>query len=117
MSTEALTFAQYPFLKDLGLEEDNLGCYNGKWFGSGKDIVCYNPTTNKPIARVRGVSDFLFCVQFILHSCNYPLVFPSNLQKTQINLRKFVGSYTRQNTIHHLSEFTFLFAICFPSRL
>jgi hypothetical protein len=56
MSTESLTFSQYPFLKELGLEEDNMGCYNGKWFGSGKDIIALNPSNNKPIARVRGVS-------------------------------------------------------------
>ena len=50
-----LTFSQFSFLKELGLEEDNLGCYNGKWFGSGKDLVSVNPTTNKSVARIRGV--------------------------------------------------------------
>jgi len=50
----SLTFHDYPFLKELGLEEDNLGCYNGKWFANGKDIISVNPSNNKPIARVRG---------------------------------------------------------------
>lgn len=49
-----LTFNQYPFLKDLGLSEDNNGCYHsGKWVGNGKVVTSYNPTTNKPIARIR----------------------------------------------------------------
>jgi aldehyde dehydrogenase family 7 protein A1 len=53
-----LTFNDYPFLKELGLAEDNLGVYNGKWFGNGKDLVSVNPTNNKPIARIRGVRSF-----------------------------------------------------------
>eukprot|EP01027_Heterolobosea_sp_BB2_P025709 GEZU01039464.1.p1 GENE.GEZU01039464.1~~GEZU01039464.1.p1 ORF type:complete len:513 (-),score=204.74 GEZU01039464.1:69-1607(-) len=50
---EELTFSQYPFLKELGLSEDNLGCYTGsRWCGSGESITSYNPSTGKPIARV-----------------------------------------------------------------
>jgi hypothetical protein len=31
-----LTFNKYPFLKELGLQETNLGCYYDKtWVGSG----------------------------------------------------------------------------------
>jgi aldehyde dehydrogenase family 7 protein A1 len=52
MSTE-LTFKDYPFLKELGLEEDNYGCYNGQWRGSGSALVSYNPSNGKPIARVK----------------------------------------------------------------
>jgi len=48
-----LTFADYPFLKDLGLEEENLGCFNGKWGGSGPVITNYNPATGKPLATIR----------------------------------------------------------------
>lgn len=30
----SLAFDKYPFLKELGLKEDNLGCYyGGKWSG------------------------------------------------------------------------------------
>jgi len=30
------TFDKYPFLKELGLEVENLGCYyGGKWVGGG----------------------------------------------------------------------------------
>jgi aldehyde dehydrogenase family 7 protein A1 len=46
-----LTYSEYPFLKELGLEEENLGVYNGKWCGSGDFITCVSPTTNKPIAK------------------------------------------------------------------
>jgi len=51
---EELTYSQFPFLKELGIEEENNGVFNGKWFGSGKSYLTYNPTTNKPIARVKG---------------------------------------------------------------
>lgn len=48
-----LTFSEYPFLKELGLEEENPGVYNGKWGGSGDYITSYSPATGKPIAKVR----------------------------------------------------------------
>ena len=42
-----LTFDKYPFLKELGLQKENAGCYNnGKWCGSGKTITSINPTNN-----------------------------------------------------------------------
>jgi aldehyde dehydrogenase family 7 member A1 len=51
---ESLTFNQFPFLKELGLSEHNLGCYrNGEWVGNGKTVTALNPATNKPIATVR----------------------------------------------------------------
>lgn len=49
-----LTFNDFPFLKELGLEEHNAGVYNGKWFGSGPLITSYNPSTGKPIATIQG---------------------------------------------------------------
>jgi len=49
----ALTYSEYPFLKELGLEEENFGVYNGKWGGSGEFLTAVSPTTAKPIARVR----------------------------------------------------------------
>lgn len=52
-----LTFDNYPFLKELGLEKDNLGCYfDGKWCGDGETYTTYAPATNKPIARVKFAS-------------------------------------------------------------
>ena len=42
-----LTFGQYPFLKDLGLSESNLGVYfDGRWAGSGEEVLSVNPATN-----------------------------------------------------------------------
>jgi aldehyde dehydrogenase family 7 protein A1 len=53
-----LTFDQFPFLKELGLEKDNLGCYyNGKWHGDGPTYTSVNPHNGKPIARIRFASD------------------------------------------------------------
>lgn len=49
----ALTFSEYPFLKELGLAEENQGVYNGKWAGSGEFLTAVSPTTAKPIAKVR----------------------------------------------------------------
>ena len=40
-----LTYSKYPFLKELGLEEENPGCYNGTWCGSGALYTSLNPTT------------------------------------------------------------------------
>jgi len=61
----ALTYNQYPFLKELGIEEENLGVYNGKWFGSGDSYVTYNPTDNKPIARIKAGNkeDYEACIK------------------------------------------------------
>ena len=45
---QEFTYAQYPFLKDLGIGEENLGCYDGKkWSGTGETLISYNPTNGK----------------------------------------------------------------------
>ncbi len=49
----ALTYAQYPFLKELGLKEENHGVFDGKWFGNGPVFTSVNPATNEPIAKIR----------------------------------------------------------------
>jgi hypothetical protein len=50
----SLTFNNYPFLKELGLAEENLGVYrNGEWVGNGPDFVAVSPHDNKPIAKVK----------------------------------------------------------------
>eukprot|EP00753_Platysulcus_tardus_P007696 PLAT15397.1.p2 GENE.PLAT15397.1~~PLAT15397.1.p2 ORF type:complete len:526 (+),score=252.21 PLAT15397.1:35-1579(+) len=55
MAEEAapLTFSDYPFLAELGLEEENSGFYNGEWGGSGEVYTTVNPSNGKPIARIR----------------------------------------------------------------
>ena len=53
-----LLYDQYPFLKELELEKDNLGCYyNGKWVGDGETTSVICPHNNKPIARVTYASE------------------------------------------------------------
>lgn len=65
-STQKLTFNKYPFLKELGLQEVNHGCYkNGQWVANGQEVICVNPHDNKPIAKVRQGSpqDYEECVK------------------------------------------------------
>jgi len=50
-----LTFSKYPFLKELGLAEENNGVYNGRWGGNGAVVTSVNPATNEPIAHIRTV--------------------------------------------------------------
>mgnify|MGYP007125564147 CR=1 FL=1 len=55
MASSDLTFNAYPFLKELGLEEENAGVFCGEWFGNGPVITSVNPSDGKPIARIRSV--------------------------------------------------------------
>eukprot|EP01094_Clydonella_sp_ATCC50884_P013877 TRINITY_DN2419_c0_g1_i1.p2 TRINITY_DN2419_c0_g1~~TRINITY_DN2419_c0_g1_i1.p2 ORF type:complete len:557 (+),score=182.76 TRINITY_DN2419_c0_g1_i1:139-1671(+) len=60
-----LTFSKYPFLAELGLEEDNTGCFDGSsWTANGEVVTSYNPATGEPIARVKtaSVEDYDRCV-------------------------------------------------------
>jgi aldehyde dehydrogenase family 7 member A1 len=42
--------AAYPFLEELGIEDINAGCYDGKkWAASGAVSECISPITGKPI--------------------------------------------------------------------
>jgi len=55
---EELTFSHFPFLAELGLTEENDGCFDGEnWGGSGPVFTSYNPATGLPIARIRTVRD------------------------------------------------------------
>ena len=57
MTNAATTFTKYSFLKELGLQEQNAGVFDGeKWFGSGELLTSTNPTTNEAIATVRGAT-------------------------------------------------------------
>lgn len=54
MVESTLTFNDYPFLKELGLEEINLGVYHsGQWMGNGPEFVSVNPHNNKAIAKIK----------------------------------------------------------------
>lgn len=48
-------YSKYPFLKELGIKEENSGCYDGEWFGSGAPLTAVNPSNNQPIAQVSTV--------------------------------------------------------------
>jgi aldehyde dehydrogenase family 7 member A1 len=52
------------FLADLGLAEENPGVYNGSWGGSGALLTSVNPSTGRPIARIRQatVEEYESCV-------------------------------------------------------
>lgn len=50
----SLEFDQYPFLKELGLSQENLGCFSGsEFFANGEWITSINPATGRPIAKIR----------------------------------------------------------------
>ena len=66
LSDEALTYSKYPFLKELGLGEDNVGCFDGKkWEANGPMHTAVNPSTNEPIARVQwgNTDDYERCLE------------------------------------------------------
>eukprot|EP00052_Salpingoeca_macrocollata_P022294 m.193392 g.193392 ORF g.193392 m.193392 type:complete len:551 (-) comp21764_c0_seq1:1528-3180(-) len=54
--SESLSFSKYPFLRELGLQEENDGVFNGEWTGNGPVVTSYNPATGEAIARVREAS-------------------------------------------------------------
>mmetsp|Transcript_11576 Transcript_11576/g.19705 ORF Transcript_11576/g.19705 Transcript_11576/m.19705 type:complete len:529 (+) Transcript_11576:45-1631(+) len=48
----ALSWHQYAFLKELGLEENNYGTYMGEWSSLGAKIASKNPASGEEIAYV-----------------------------------------------------------------
>ena len=66
MEKSNLSFNKYPFLKELGLNEINEGCYrNGEWKSSGNETVTYSPHTGEPLATIKLASkeDYEECIQ------------------------------------------------------
>lgn len=62
------TYNKYPFLKNLGIKENNSGCFNGiNWDANGETITSTNPTTNEPIANIilGNQSDYQKCLENI----------------------------------------------------
>ncbi|TDH71026.1 uncharacterized protein CCR75_002397 [Bremia lactucae] len=53
MSVAPSRLAQFPYLSELGLEEENCGVYNGRWFGSGNLYTSLSPVNGQPIASIR----------------------------------------------------------------
>jgi len=66
MVSNNLTFSKYPFLAELGLSEENLGCYRrGEWVGDGAIATSVNPHNNENVARTRcaSVANYQECIQ------------------------------------------------------
>ncbi|KAF9802782.1 hypothetical protein SFRURICE_002950 [Spodoptera frugiperda] len=47
---------KYSFLKELGLQEKNVGVFNGKWEANGQVIKSFSPANGKIIAEVQAAS-------------------------------------------------------------
>ena len=66
MESQQLMYANYPFLKELGLSEINNGCYrNGEWVGNGGQVTSLNPHDGKGIATIKlaSVEDYNSCIE------------------------------------------------------
>uniref|UniRef100_A0A672TQD6 Aldehyde dehydrogenase 7 family member A1 n=1 Tax=Strigops habroptila TaxID=2489341 RepID=A0A672TQD6_STRHB len=56
MSTLLVSQPRYAWLRELGLQEENPGVYNGRWGGRGQVVTTFCPANNEPIASVRQAS-------------------------------------------------------------
>jgi hypothetical protein len=71
LSTAPMTASKYPFLARLGIEEHNLGCWDGKeWRGNGNLHTALNPSTGEPIATVQfgNTNDYEVCKLIVARS-------------------------------------------------
>ena len=60
-----LSFSKFPFLRELGLSEHNLGCYKrGEWVANGEETVSLNPVNGEKVAvtKTASVQDYNDCV-------------------------------------------------------
>eukprot|EP00092_Neocalanus_flemingeri_P065917 GFUD01080231.1.p1 GENE.GFUD01080231.1~~GFUD01080231.1.p1 ORF type:complete len:561 (-),score=159.29 GFUD01080231.1:193-1821(-) len=55
---------KYQFLKDLGIQEQNSGVFDGQWKGSGEVVTSFSPANGQPIASVvtGNLADYESCV-------------------------------------------------------
>lgn len=49
-------YSKHSFLKELGLQERNMGVFDGEWFAHGAEFPSVNPSTGQTIAYVQGGS-------------------------------------------------------------
>lgn len=64
--SSSLSFDKHPFLRRLGLQEHNLGCFDGdKWRGSGDKLTSKDPSTGEAIATVQlgNLNDYEACLK------------------------------------------------------
>ena len=66
MESTDYTHAKYPFLKELGIGEENLGCYgDGVWKSNGGgEHISLNPHDNKQVAKTKlaSLQDYEACI-------------------------------------------------------
>jgi acyl-CoA reductase-like NAD-dependent aldehyde dehydrogenase len=61
-----ITYNDYPFLKDIGVHEKNIGCYTGgQWLAHGEMQPSLNPHNNKVVGHTQLgiVDDYNTCVE------------------------------------------------------
>ena len=66
VSTGDYNYSKYPFLAELGLTTENLGCYRrGEWVGRGPLQVSVNPHNNEKVAATRTstTAEYQECIQ------------------------------------------------------
>lgn len=64
-----INYSAHPFLKELDLHEENIGCYYaGKWEANGEIMYAYNPSNNEAIAKIKQASakDYENCIQSMI---------------------------------------------------
>ena len=63
---ESLTLNDYPFLAEMGIKEENNGCYrDGEWVSNGGGVATtISPHTNKPICKTKlaSIEDYNYCI-------------------------------------------------------
>eukprot|EP00252_Welwitschia_mirabilis_P011671 TRINITY_DN2600_c0_g1_i1.p1 TRINITY_DN2600_c0_g1~~TRINITY_DN2600_c0_g1_i1.p1 ORF type:complete len:511 (-),score=86.03 TRINITY_DN2600_c0_g1_i1:188-1720(-) len=72
--------SEYQFLRELGLEPHNMGCYvNGVWKANGKTITSVNPSNNQPIATVveASMEDYEDSLKACVEACNIWMQLPA----------------------------------------
>jgi aldehyde dehydrogenase family 7 protein A1 len=67
---QTLAYDNYPFLKELGIEKENLGTYfAGKWVADGDFVTATSPHDNLPICKVKEgtAENYEACIQAMLN--------------------------------------------------
>lgn len=109
--------SKYPFLQRLGLQDDNLGCFDGKkWCGSGVEHTAMNPTTNEAIAKVRmaSVDEYNRAIDNMEAARKAWAAFPAPKRG---DIVRQIGNALRQNIVNKEGGFFVYFPLSFfPKR-
>ena len=69
MAEQKLAYSNYPFLAELDLHPENIGCYHSnKWEANGEYMYSYNPHNNEAIAKIKQATekDYEQCIQSMI---------------------------------------------------